>query len=166
MSYDDYAAMLSRFDDDFDDLPVYQGALPDGTYHARITEARVERADWGGLQFFMRFEAVDGPHEGGTVSKYTTLDDDDPELRATRHGFVKSDLITLGFDTTDDQGDRVCSIKLSDLADPRITAEIVGKVVVIKVARKPYVDRNGEDKTRINVYINKLIQTEPTGKPY
>lgn len=153
---ENYEDTLRQWDEDFDNLPTRQGALPDGEYQAEITAARVERTDWGNLQFVLEFQALTGTENGGKVWKKVRLDHDVAETRVIQQGIVKQDLMTLGFIFVNDETKQhECSVQLHDL--PNITPQIVGKTVKIKVSRYTYTGNDGTTKTGINVYLNKLL---------
>jgi len=141
----DYGDILEKYDSQYDDLVVEQrrSYLPEGIYQAVITEARVEESDWGNLQLMFTFEAVTGPSKGGTVKRFYSLEDERGQ------GYLKQDMATLNFDLP----------KLSAL--PQLTTMLIGTFAEIKVQRKEVVKEDGKTKTYTNVYINKLIETDP-----
>ncbi len=140
---EDYADILAEHDKMYEETEVKERSyLPDGIYQASIIEARVEKSNNGDLQLVMTFQAESGPFKGATIRKYYYLE----EERGI--GFVKQDMHTLNFDL----------MKLSDL--PMKTDFLIGKCAEIKVQHKDVPRDDGSIKTYVNVYINKLIQTD------
>jgi hypothetical protein len=141
---EDYGDVLEQYDDAYEATQVEerQQYLPDGNHQVQITEARVEKSNWGTLQLVLVFQAVAGPSRGGTIKKYYDLEDERGQ------GWLKQDLFTLQFDLG----------KLSAL--PQMTPMLIGKTAEIKVQRKDVPRDAGVMKTYTNVYINKRIETD------
>lgn len=68
----DFAEELKQYDEEWRKTEVIGGGarVPDGKYKATVTAARVERSQFGNLQFFTRYEVAGV----GSIPQWDTLD--------------------------------------------------------------------------------------------
>jgi hypothetical protein len=121
--------------------------VPDGKYNGEVTDFSVFVSKKGDYYVSWWFEVVDGPHRGAQLQRFTGLG---PKT----FSFVKSTV-------------KVVSGKVPEwtdlFADGRtgpIQNQIVGKVV--QLSQK---SRQVGDRLFVNIYVDKVLQSDPVPEP-
>ncbi len=144
---------LADLEDDWDDADVRDAQdfppLPDGTYQVFIDEARLERSkESHRLQVAWTFVVLTPEqYDGRKIWHYRGIESDDPEQRKNNVKWLKQEIYGCGVDIT--------GMKIVDL--PQVLPSLINRVIEIRIKNKKGKDRNGEERTYQNLYINKLL---------
>ena len=144
--FDDVAkAYTDAFDDAYASAEARRGTadLPDGNYQGFVDEFRLDKSQQGALSLQIKLIVMSEGYAGLAVYRRINIDLEDIEGTARR---LKGDLSTLGFDWTG----------IRSLDDQKKCGDMLDQIVDFKVTHKTGQTRNGESRTYMNVWLNRV----------
>lgn len=130
---------LSQWDEQWDETPVHENKpVPNGTYQARVTTARMETSKKGNEMLAWQLTVLAGEHKGRILFNYNVI------ASADNLKWLKTNLV-------------ICGVELAKASDlPNRLEDLIGKTLEVVVTKATEND-NG------NVWFNKLIDVDASG---
>jgi hypothetical protein len=116
--------------------------VPEGSYVAQLTKCEERSSNTSGKKMLMwTFKIVDGEFTGKSVFKFSMLEGDDMDAQL---GYLLGDIARFGIDVAQ--------------LNPEEIPEAVKSIVADKPFVKLQVKRSTNDPTRMNVYVNGVLE--------